>query len=266
MKRLFLALLLLAACDPDLTPVTTAGADAGAETGAGPGPGPGPDPGTDGGDAVDGGTDATTDDEAGAPGRKIDGDNDFSPGEKFATSSTATGYEGFIAWDAKNLYFGMSGNDIGPGADPKKWLLIYIEGATGTTQGVKYDDGGQGTGQQPTLPFSAGYHLGFKTDLSHTNKSRWDGGAWVDAGVTLLPVAMRKGSFVEISLPRAAIGDPATVKVHMSVINEAAGSEWTYSAVPASSITDGPDPAYSKYFEFDLNDLAKAPNTYVAKP
>jgi hypothetical protein len=42
---------------------------------------------------------------------------------------------------------------------------------------------------------------------------------------------------------------------------------WTYAGVPSTSFTDGASPAmFSKYYEFDLADLAKAPNAYAPKP
>ena len=98
--------------------------------------------------------------------------NDFKPAEKFVTSSTGNGYEGFIAWDTKNLYIGMAGNDIGAGASATKWVLVYLDGgASSTTTGQAYG------GQQPTLPFGTSFHVGLKTDLSYTNKQTWDGGA-----------------------------------------------------------------------------------------
>ena len=259
---LSLVLLAPAACDPDLTVATKPGPDAGgAEVGVDPGPGP-VTPEGDGGTEETGTTDDSgTEEDSGGPGttHTIDGTNDFKDAtEKFITSSP--GYEAFIAWDSKNLYIGMAGEDIGPGAKPTKWVLIYVDGGAQTTQtGQSYG------GQQPTLPFGASFHVGLKTDLSYTNKQRFDGSGWVDAGFGFIPVAQRKNSFLEVAIPRAALGNPSKLKVHVSMINEASGGEWTYSAVPASSITDGPDPNYGKYFEFDLADATKAPNAYLAK-
>lgn len=259
-----LSLALLAGCDPDLTVASKPGADAASEVSVDPGPGP-VNPSDDGGAPSEGGTEddgGTTEEDSGGTvtTHKIDGDNDFKASEKFVTSSTGTGYEGFIAWDSKNVYVGMAGNDIGAGASGTKWVLIYLDGgASSTTNGQSYG------GQQPTLPFGASFHIGLKTDLSFINKQKWDGGAWVDAGVTFIPIAQRKNGFMEVSIPRAALGNPSSLKLHVTMINEASGSEWTYSAMPSTSITDGLDPNYSKYFEFDLNDTAKAPNSYTAK-
>jgi hypothetical protein len=264
MRRLpyLLSLVLLVACDPDLTVASKPGADAAAEVGVDPGPGPvtPDDAGGTTGDAStqdDGGT--TEEDSGGTTTHKIDGVNDFKDAtDKFITSSA--GYEGFVAWDSKNLYLGMSGTDIGAGASATKWVLVYVDGGAQTTQtGQSYG------GQQPTLPFAASFHVGLKTDLSFTNKQKWDGGNWVDAGFSFVPVAARKNSFLEVAIPLAALGNPTKVKVHVSMINEASGGEWTYSAMPSTSITDGLDPNYSKYFEFDLADTTKAPNQYQPK-
>jgi len=269
MRRLLFPLSLVlvpfgfGACDPDLTVAPKPGADASSEVSVGPGPGP-VTPGEDGG-ANDGSTTdedggATEEDASSGTTHVIDGTNDFKPNEKFVTSSTGTGYEGFIAWDAKNLYVGMAGNDLGAGASATKWVLIYLDGgAMTTTTGQAYG------AQQPTLPFAASFHVGLKTDLSYVNKQTWNGGAWVDAGVTLIPIAKKSNGFLEVAIPRAALGNPTNLKVHVSMIQEAAGSEWTYSTMPSTSVTDGKDPDYTKYFEFDLSDATKAPNQYTAK-
>ena len=87
----------------------------------------------------------------------------------------------------------------------------------------------------------------------------------VDRETSPLGVAPRKNGFFEVAIPRAAIGNPSTLKVHVNMINEASGSEWTYSAMPSTSLTDGLDPNYGKYFEFDLADASKAPNQYAPK-
>lgn len=250
--------LAVVACDPDLTVdkrpgATDAGADAAPTSG-----------GTDAGGPIvtDGGStdDAAVD--AGPTGHKIDGTNDFLPGEKFQTSSSANGYDAYFAFDAKNLYFGMNGADIGAGASDTKWILVYIEGTTGTTTGIDY--GGK---QQPTLPFSAGYHLRIKTDLTFRNGQKWNGAAWVDASLDgLVPDTEKKGEFVEFSITRAAIGNPSKVKVHMNMIIEQNNADWSYAAMPKESFTDGKDPDYAKYFDFDLTNTSKAPNTYAPLP
>ena len=41
-------------------------------------------------------------------------------------------------------------------------------------------------------------------------------------------------------------------------------SDWTWAAVPSDSFVDGRDPDFHKYFEFDLANGSKAPNSYSA--
>lgn len=258
MRRLFLSLLLLGACDPDLTvakPETAGGADAGQA----PGPGPGSTDEDAGGSADAGDPDAASGDDAGAPKHVIDGNDDFLPGEKFLTSSA--GYEAFVTWDDERVYLGMSGGDIGSGRSDC-WVLVYIGGAGGTTSGLEY-----GGTQKPALPFPAAYHVRWKADGKYTNGQRWDGAGWVEAaGAGLVPVAMQKGTFMEMSIKRAAIGDPSKLQIHLSMLIEGGGQDWSYSAVPSTSFVDGLDPDYAKYFEFDLSDLDTSPGSYLPKP
>ena len=78
-------------------------------------------------------------------------------------------------------------------------------------------------------------------------------------------VTARQGNFMEMSITRASLGNPTMVKVHMNMLIETAGSDWTFSGVPSTSFTDGLDPNYTKYFEFDLASPA-APSSYAPKP
>ena len=80
-----------------------------------------------------------------------------------------------------------------------------------------------------------------------------------------LPVG---GNYPARLVTRALLGSPTKLKVHMNMLIEQSGAEWTYAGVPSTSFSpDGPNPAmFSKYYEFDLADLAKAPNTYAPKP
>jgi hypothetical protein len=274
-RRLFVPCLMSAAllaaafaCDPDLTPVKH-DADGGGDAGPGPGPGPSPtDSGTSSNDGSSSGDDSSTgDDGSTGTSHKIDGIDDFNPNEKFLTSSA--GYEGFIAWDDKRLYFGMSGNDIGSNAT-NKWVFVYLglDGTPGTTTGIKY---GMTPGQQPTLPFAASYHLRWKASNDFTTVEKWNDGTakWEAAGVANVPiVSARQNKFMEMSITRASIGATGKLKVHMNMIVEdppPPDQQWTFAAVPSTSLTDGPDRDYTKYFEFDLADTTKAPGSYTPK-
>ncbi|CAN5924456.1 hypothetical protein BH11MYX4_BH11MYX4_42640 [soil metagenome] len=254
------AMLAVAACDPDLTPNVVPG-EGGTEGGpivtpeggppveAGPTPEGGP---TEGGS------------EAGAT-HVVDGTNDFTSGEKLATSSPL--YDGYVSWDDTNVFFGMSGSDIGGGSS-SKWVLIYVDGSpgnAGSAQGIGYDCGGSCASQQASLPFNAGYHLRWKADDSYTNLQKWDGAAWANVGP--IGTVNRKGTFMELSITRAALGKPTKLKVHMNMLIEQLGAEWTYAGVPSTSFKDGKSPAaFTKFYEFDLADRAKAPNSYAPKP
>jgi len=267
MKRLFFpafalvsAILAAAACDPDLTPNVVPG---GGGTDGGPVVTPEAGPPSEGGPSPEAGpSEAGTD--AGAA-HVIDGTNDFTAGERFATSSPA--YDGYITWDDTNVFFGMSGRDVGAGL-PSKWLLIYVDGSpgnAGSSQGIAYNCSGSCASQQASLPFNAGYHLRWKADDSYTNLQKWSGAAWVNVGP--IGTVNRKGTFMELSITRAALGKPEKLKVHMNMLIEQTDAEWTYAGVPAGSFADGKAPAaFTKFLEFDLADRAKAPNSYGPKP
>ena len=267
MKRLFFhafavagVMLAVAACDPDLTPHLAPG-EAGSEGGpilsgeAGPTP--------EGGLIAEAGpSEGGT--EAGAT-HAIDGVNDFAAGEKLTTSSPL--YDGYVSWDDTNVFFGMSGADVGTSA-ASKWVLIYVDGNpgnSGSAAGIGYDCGGTCTLQKASLPFNAGFHIRWKADGTYTNLQKWDGAAWVSVGA--LSTASRQGTFMELSITRAALGKPTKLKVHMNMLIEQKSAEWTYAGVPSASFTDGKAPAtFGKFYEFDLADKAKAPNAYAPLP
>ena len=262
-------MLAVAACDPDLTPHVVP-AEGGTE-GGGPlvspesGPSEEGGPGSEGGPG-EGGTDA-------GPAHKIDGINDFAAGEKLATSSPL--YDGYVSWDDTNLYFGMSGADVGASTSTR-WVLIYVDGNpgnAGSSTGIGYDCLGTCLAQKASLPFNAGYHLRWKADGTYTNLQKWDPAAvpaptWTNVG----PISSvdRKGTFMELSITRAALGKPTKLKVHMNMLIEQPGAEWTYAAVPSTSIPkppgDGPNASFTKFYEFDLADRASVPNAYAPKP
>jgi hypothetical protein len=254
--------IVVGACDPDLGVVSTPG-EGGAEASASEGSTPVQPvgeggPATEGGPADDGGA------EAGPTEHEIDGTNDFAAGEKLATTSPA--YDAYVSWDDKKVYFGMSGADLGSGS-ASKWVLLYVDGApgnAGTATGISYDCGGTCTAQQAKLPFNAGYHLRWKADGSHTRLHKWTGTEWDKGGP--ISTSVQKGTFWEVSLLRSVVGSPTKLKVHMTMLIESAGAEWTYAGVPSTSFTDGKAPAaFTKYYEFDLADTAKAPSTYQPK-
>ncbi len=259
--------LVLAACDPDLGIVKTPGDGASVEAAATDGSIAQPE--SEAGPTAEGGTDDAGS-EAGVAGHKVDGINDFAAGEKFDTTSTAIdpSYHAYVAWDAKNVFFGMEGNDISASVANavNKWVIVYIgrDALAGSTTGLPYN----GTVQQPTLPFSASINLRWKVAGDYTNVQRWNGAAWQDTSTVApaIPLTVfRQSKFVEMSVPRSSIGSPSKIQVVMNMLIEN-GNDFTYAGVPSTTFLDKLDPDFSKYYEFDLTDLAKAPNTYLPKP
>jgi hypothetical protein len=152
----------------------------------------------------------------------------------------------------------MKGPDVASN-NGNMWVLLYIGGTPGTTVGQPYKS------QQPNLPFSAKYHLRWKADDSYTNAEMYNGTAWVDATWDFTGDVYRSGDYVEMRVPLVDIGSPSTVKVHLCMLNETTGGEWSYAAVPSTSFANGKDPDYTKYYEFDLTGGA-APATYLPLP
>ncbi|MFO0674902.1 MAG: hypothetical protein U0169_00060 [Polyangiaceae bacterium] len=260
-------------CDPDLS---VARHDAGTATDSGSTPPV--DSGvvtTDAATSVDAesptdasGADGATDSGSGASPsdagtRAITSAADFTSGERFATTSTGTNvYTAFVTWDRSRVYFGMQGPDVASGAS-RNWVVVYFavagDGGTGTTTGIAYGS------QQPTLPFAATHHVRWKADKSYTNVQRWNGTAWVD-GTAFVPLSSGgSGDFLVLSVPRAALGSPDSIKVHVNMLIEDPGNDWTYAGAPSTSFTDGADRDYGKFFEFDLTS-SQAPNTFLPKP
>lgn len=177
---------------------------------------------------------------------QIDGVNDFTADETF-TSSTG-GFTGYVAWDKAFLYLGYAGADLQDGmADQNlKWVLTYLGGANGGASGVTYNT------QQPALPFAARWHVRHRLDEGLTGALEWSGNAWVDAWAIGQADVAQSSGFVELRVPLTELGDPETVELHLTMINEKGLAEWTWGAVPSGSLVDNYDPDYGGYFEFEL--------------
>jgi uncharacterized repeat protein (TIGR02543 family) len=181
----------------------------------------------------------------------IDGTNDFSAtDETFATTtSLPDAYTAYFSWDDTYFYFGLDGTDVGSGDDADH-LLLYL-GATGNTIPV----GRQYGAQQPDLPFGATCHAEWGANGTTLNAYENDGVGWTAASWS--PDAgdiARSGTFVEgrIAITNLGLVLPATLSVHMSMINTADG-EWTWAGVPSTSFSDGSDPDYGAYYQFYLS-------------
>ena len=90
----------------------------------------------------------------------------------------------------------------------------------------------------------------------------FNGTSWIDGSWSFTGDVYQSGSFVELRVPLAKLGNPSTVRVHLNMVNESNGGEWTYAGVPSTSFQDGLDPDYGKFFSFDLTS-AKAPKDYL---
>ncbi|MCA9693714.1 MAG: Ig-like domain-containing protein, partial [Myxococcales bacterium] len=176
----------------------------------------------------------------------IDGLDDFTGDELFATTTPM--FTGRVAWDTAFLYLGFQGPDFADGAPDagSKFLVVYLGGPMGTASGVTYNT------QQPTLPFSARWHLRYKLDDSFTSVLTWSGNAWVETGWSLVGATDHADDFVELRLPLAMLGDPDAIDLHASVLNEKGFAEATFAGVPDSSFVDGYDPDYGAHFTFEL--------------
>ena len=163
--------------------------------------------------------------------------------ERFNTSSS--GYYAWFTWDENNLYLAYQGSDIGSGASDTKWVLVYIDTdpqidptqGTGTRQAQTYNT------QNWTLPFTANYHLRWKTNDSYINMGRWTGSSWdYGTGTGYWTGTKNRNStdgIVEISIPRANLGNPTSIYILAYMINEQALSEWTYASWPDNSLDGG---------------------------
>lgn len=160
-----------------------------------------------------------------------------------------------MTWDDTYLYVGMKGPDVGSNSSTK-WLLVYLSGPAGTTTGVTYNT------QTPTLPFGARWHVRWRADNAFTNAMTFNGSTWTDAAWNFAGDVFQTGDFIEMRIPLTDIGSPTTVDVHLSMINEVGGGEFTYAGLPKASFMDSVDPNYGQYFEYDLAGC-DAPSTYL---
>ena len=176
----------------------------------------------------------------------IDGTNDFTADETFATSTM--GHTAYVAWDATHVYLGMTSPDLG-GSSSQVWMVGYLGGAMGSTSGVLYNT------QQPLLPFDARWHVRWRASDDFGGALEWTGASWTNPGFG--PTAGSSdvgfgGSFVEVRVAFTDLEDPVTLPLHLGMLREQNLNEASWSAVPDGSYVDGYDPDYTQYFEFDV--------------
>jgi hypothetical protein len=190
----------------------------------------------------------------------IDGTNDFAAtDEAFAT--TSTGYTGYVAWDSSFVYFAMKGPDVAD-TSGTRWLLAYL----GTPTAVATTMAGQlygGGVLSPGLAFPASWHFRRKFGGDeYQSLMTFAGSNWNDGTLPTGSAVARSGDFVEVRLPLSHFGSPTTLRLHLSMINEQNGGQYTFAGVPQSSFTDAIDPDYTKYFELEL-DGCDTPTMYT---
>jgi hypothetical protein len=179
----------------------------------------------------------------------IDGTNDFAAmDESFATTSAS--YTGYLAWDGTYVYLGMKGPDVASTAGTR-WFLAYLGTPTaGATTMVGQPYGGGVI--SPMLPFPASWHLGRKFGGDGYERLMTYAGTWQDAPLPAGGQLVQSGDFVEVRLPLSHFGNPSKLRVHLSMINEQNGGQYTFAGMPSTSFAEGIDPDYTKYFEVDL--------------
>ena len=164
----------------------------------------------------------------------VDGESSFTAAETFAT--TTASFTAYLTWDDDNLYVGYQGSDVTAG-DAARWLLVYIDsdpgGPAGTGEGERYNT------ETPRFPsgFAADYYVRWQSSGAVEDLKAWDGQAWQTTDTQV--AAATGGPMLEVALPRAALGDPATLGVTLLWLNEADQVEAAYGGLYPDSFIDG---------------------------
>lgn len=165
----------------------------------------------------------------------IDGTDDFSPNELFATTSTS--FSARVTWDDENLYIGYEGPDLATSTSDadQKWLFIYLDTAAGgETQSQLYNT------QRATFPgtFAADYYARYKVDGTFVSlEHAAGGGTWTTASAP--PAIGQSGTFLELAIPLSKIGAGTSVDLVTYMINEKALAEGTFAGLYVTNFTDG---------------------------
>jgi hypothetical protein len=138
-------------------------------------------------------------------------------------------------------------------------------------------DPGAGTGaatslayntQHATFPtgFGAEYYLRWKCDGTFFSLEHYDGASWTTSAT--VPGAAHAGQYMEMSVPLAALGAPATLGVVTWMINEEANLEGSYAGLYAGNFTDGyaANLAITKYLVTDFGSSRVPDDPANAKP
>jgi glycogen operon protein len=192
------------------------------------------------------------------------GSGEYATSESFGTSSSSTGYNTKVTWDANYIYIAYAGSDVSATVDATNTLLVVYVGDAGhplqgTKSGVKYGN------ISYTLPFNAVYAINWQSDWNNFNNAKWTGGSWSWTS----PLAMSEASgsnpnqlarnwgnaTLEMRIPRAALG---TNKVNLlwHFVNKDSSGQWTYGMAPAGAGTDGASSnvAFKTFYTLDLTE------------
>lgn len=103
--------------------------------------------------------------------------------------------------------------------------------------------------------FSARWHARWRASDDYGGALEWNGMEWIDPGFGPTPASgdvAYSGSFVEMRIAWADLGDPDYLDVHLGMLREQNLNEWTWAGVPSGAYTDGYDPNVGQFFQFDL--------------
>lgn len=181
----------------------------------------------------------------------IDGTDDFAAVDRFETTSAS--FSAMVSWDATDLYIGYSGPDLDPavGGAGTKWLFVYLDTTTGgATASQQYNT------QSAALPFEADHYLRHKADGTVSSLESYDGVTWA---TTTTPIVAQGTAFFEMSISRATLGSPTTIKLATWMINEQNLAEATFAGIYPGNFVDGYNVAITKYLQIEL-DGARVPN------
>ncbi|HMV65717.1 MAG TPA: MopE-related protein, partial [Myxococcota bacterium] len=171
---------------------------------------------------------------------RVDGHRDDWKPEIMRETSTA-GLTDAVTWDPRNLYLGVSGNDVRTGGTNHAFVAYFGDGKNG---GARV---GLSLVGSPTLPFSADYAVVWVADGSLQAWARWTGTTWsvVPSGLAAQGVVVAENNAeqtMEMSIPWASLGDPDELIMASEWWFRLPGFGQAWGAMPASALTDGASP------------------------
>ncbi|MDQ3364647.1 MAG: hypothetical protein M3680_04385 [Myxococcota bacterium] len=168
----------------------------------------------------------------------IDGVDDFTAGERFVT--TSGGYTARVTWDAEHVYVGYSGPDLDPAAldAATKWLFVYVDVDPGTPNGATTSE--TYNTQRAVFPagFRGDFYARWKCDTTLVSLQQYAGTPVWTTHATVPPAA-RSADYVELAVPRAAIGATGTISLVSWMVNEKDQFEGTFAGLYAGNFADG---------------------------